>query len=282
MVNQLRITVLSENTAGDAGILAEHGLSLWIEADGRKILFDTGQGFVLKHNAEKLGIDLSQAQSVVLSHGHYDHTAGLPGTAERLRQAKLYVHPSAFEAKYVRRDNGTVVCISIKEADMKKAVGQLAGVVFTEGPTYLSDDIWVTGRIPRRTDFEDTGGAFYLDQACRIDDPLVDDQGMCIDTPAGLVVILGCTHSGLVNTIEYIAEVSGRSRIHAVLGGMHLLHASPERVAKSMGVLRKYDVRMIGAAHCTGLRPVATFLNAWPDRFVHVRAGARLEIERTA
>ena len=106
MIRSLRITALVENTAGARGLSAEHGLAMWIEADGRKVLFDTGQGLALPHNAEALEIDLQSVSDVVLSHGHYDHSGGLPGLVGKLQQANVWVHPAAFEAKFGRDPQG--------------------------------------------------------------------------------------------------------------------------------------------------------------------------------
>ena len=270
MVEQVLITVLAENTAGRP--------AFWIEADGRRLLFDTGQGLVLEHNARQLGIDPGTADCVILSHGHYDHTGGLAGLAGRFRNADLYVHPDAFKPKFARRDDGTGQSASARIADMDEAASGFAKVVPTASPTRVADGLWVTGEIPRRNDFEDTGGPFYLDEACTIKDPLLDDQALYIESAKGLVVVLGCTHAGLVNTLEYVASLVGRDRIHAVLGGMHLLRASQERIARSIEALRRHEVALVGPAHCTGLRAVATIMTTWPDRFVHLTAGSSFAI----
>ncbi len=278
MVKELQITTIVEDTAGGLGLLAEHGLALWIEADGRNLLFDTGQGMVLDHNAEALGIDLEKADSVILSHGHYDHTGGIVEASGRFHNATLYVHPEAFKAKYARRDDGTGQFASAQIASVDDAGSRFAKTVLTAGWTELADDIWVTGEIPRRTDFEDTGGPFYLDEACTVEDRLVDDQALYIESSQGVVVILGCAHAGLVNTLEYVAERTGCSRIHAVLGGTHLLRASQERLQKSIEALRRYDVQLIGPAHCTGMRAAAAIMNTWPERFVQLMTGSRVVI----
>lgn len=278
MVNQLRITVLVENTAGDLGILAEHGLALWIEADGRRLLVDTGQGMVLEHNAKALGVDLGTADSVVLSHGHYDHTGGIAEASGRFRNADLYVHPAAFAPKFVRRDDGTSQSVSAPTVNQEGIRSQVARMVLTAGPTQVAQGIWVTGEVPRSSGFEDTGGPFYLDQACTADDPLVDDQAMYIDSSEGIVVVLGCAHAGLVNTLNYVARLAGQKRIHAVLGGMHLLRASDERMEKTIDALDRYQVRLIAPGHCTGLKAVAAMMNRWPDRFVSLMVGRRIAI----
>jgi len=278
VIEQLRITVLVDDTAGGLGILAEHGLAFWIEADGRNLLFDTGQGMALNHNASALGIDLATAGSVILSHGHYDHTGGIPAAAGRFLDAHLYVHPAAFAPKFARRRDGTGQFASAAAVNADSVGSHVARVVFTGRPTPVSEGIRVTGGIPRSNDFEDTGGPFFLDEACTIEDPLTDDQALYLESSEGIVVLLGCTHAGLVNTLEYIATLTGQDRIHAVLGGMHLLQASDERMARSLQALDRYGVRLIGPSHCTGLRAVARVMTTWPDRFISLKAGTRLTI----
>jgi 7,8-dihydropterin-6-yl-methyl-4-(beta-D-ribofuranosyl)aminobenzene 5'-phosphate synthase len=272
MSTQLRITVLVENTAGRRDVLAEHGLALWVETDKRKILFDTGQGLALAHNAQVLGIDLGSADDVVLSHGHYDHSGGL---------AHLYVHPAAVEPKFGARPGHAARYIGAALGSLAELEQTVARLTATRHPTKIADGVWVTGEIPRVTDFEDTGGTFYLDEAGTTLDPLLDDQAMYIETGEGLVVLLGCAHAGLVNTLDYVAAVTGRGRVHAVLGGMHLLHATPERVDRSIAALRHYDVQVVGPAHCTGLNAVARMLNAFPERFVKLAVGAVVSFDKS-
>jgi 7,8-dihydropterin-6-yl-methyl-4-(beta-D-ribofuranosyl)aminobenzene 5'-phosphate synthase len=280
LIRRLRITVLAENTAGGPDVLAEHGLSFWIEADDRRLLFDTGQGRVLQHNAKMLGVDLQSAESVALSHGHFDHTGGLTRIADQLPNLSVYVHPLAFERKWSRSKDGTVRAIGAPLPDASAAIERVRAFVPTQEPHRLIDGVWLTGQIPRCNDFEDTGGDFYLDAGCTIPDPLLDDQAMFFETPRGLVVLLGCAHAGLVNTLDYIVKLSGQSRIHAVLGGMHLLTAPEDRLAQSIESLRKLGVEMVGASHCTGCRAVARLWNDLADRCVVCAAGSRFAFDQ--
>lgn len=275
MLNDLRICMLAENTAGGRHLLAEHGLSYWIEAGGPKVLFDTGQGLVLEHNARQLGVDLEAAEAVALSHGHYDHAGGLAAAPGRFGKATVFVHPCAFDPKFARADDGSARSVASAIANMDEIRSQVESVEYTQAPTAICDGVWVTGEIPRRNDFEDTGGPFYLDEACLVADPLLDDQAMYIESARGLVVLLGCTHAGLVNTLEYVVELTGRSRIYAVLGGMHLVRASYERIAKTEEVLRRYEVQLIGPAHCTGRKATTELCERFPDRCVECVTGAR-------
>jgi 7,8-dihydropterin-6-yl-methyl-4-(beta-D-ribofuranosyl)aminobenzene 5'-phosphate synthase len=274
MVEQLRITLLVENTAGRRDVLAEHGLAFWVEADGRKILFDTGQGLALAHNAGVLRIDLSDADAVVLSHGHYDHAGGLAALRDTFRNVDLYIHPAGLDAKYGVRGGEPAHFLGTSLGSLAEVERDMGNVVATRAPTKVADDIWVTGEIPRRNDFEDTGGWFYLDEAGKRPDPLLDDQALYIETREGLVVLLGCAHAGAVNTLEYIAAITGYGRVYAVLGGMHLVGATQERIERTIAALRDFDVQLIGPLHCTGLEATAAMMQAFPQQFVRVSAGS--------
>lgn len=275
MISRLRITVLVENRAGGRGLLAEHGLAFWIEADGRNILFDTGQGIVLAHNAKVLGIDLRNVDDVILSHGHYDHTGGLDSVLEGSDKVNLYVHPAAFDTKFVKPDDGAGRSAGAPVRSAEELRPRPAKLFLTRRPTKVIDGVWVTGEIPRRTDFEDTGGPFHLDKAGKTPDPLLDDQCLYIESRKGIIVLLGCCHAGLVNTLDYVAELAGRDRIHAVLGGMHLLHASDDRISRSQDVLRRYGVECIGPAHCTGRKATLGLWARFPAQCVECMTGAR-------
>jgi len=265
MIDDLRITVLAENTARAADLLGEHGLALWIEADGRRILFDTGQGKVLHHNAQCLGVPLDTAEVVAISHGHFDHTGGLKDALATAGNVDLYLHPAALQQKYHREKTPPHRGIGIPDLDKQALRERTRNLVFTVVPTELTKGVHLTGEIPRRNDFEDTGGPFYLEDSCTIHDPLMDDQAMYIETPAGTVVVLGCAHAGVVNTLDYIAELTGGDRICAVLGGMHLVRATDQRLEATIEALRRYDIRKIGAAHCTGTRATSCLWSQLPD-----------------
>jgi 7,8-dihydropterin-6-yl-methyl-4-(beta-D-ribofuranosyl)aminobenzene 5'-phosphate synthase len=279
MRRQLRITVLAEDTVGAPGLLAEHGLAVWIETGEARILFDTGQGLALIANAKTLGIDFSAAHAVVLSHGHYDHTGGLLGIRAALGEAVLYVHPTAFDAKFVRRADGTVRDIGSPIRSTEEIRPFVRRIVLTEGPTQVAQDVAVTGGIPRSTDFEDTGGPFFLDEACTEPDPLWDDQALYMDTADGIVVVMGCGHAGLVNTLSYVSELTRGRPIHTVLGGFHLIQASDERINRTLQALERYAIQRLSPAHCTGRRAMTALWQRFPDRCTECRTGTRFEFE---
>ena len=272
-----RITVLVENTAGGRGLLGEHGLSFWIEWDGKRFLFDTGQGHVLLKNARRLGIGLDHMDVVVLSHGHYDHAGGLGDVLRSSRATTVYAHPAAFDAKYARNLDGSARDVGMPGLD-EEMIRDMAELVLVEGPTELCCGLHLTGPVPRTTDFEDTGGAFFKDRACVEPDPLVDDQAAFIETQAGTVVILGCAHAGVINTLRHVQSLTGNRPVHTVIGGMHLLHASPERMDKTVGELRRLDVQRLLPCHCTGFEAAARMWSEFPGRCASCPVGSVVDV----
>lgn len=270
MLKYLDITVLVENQPVGRGLLGEHGIAFHLRADGNNVLFDTGQGLTLLHNADRLGIDLSALAAIVLSHGHYDHTGGLPGVLERCGAVDIFLHPETLRPKFNRegKDIGA-------PASSLAALGRARCVHSTERPTEIVPGLFVTGPIPRRNEIEDTGGPFYRDAGRRAEDPLTDDQALYALLPEGVVVILGCCHAGVLNTLEYISELTGGRPVHAVLGGTHLLRAGEERLAHTAGLLETLDVKVLAPNHCTGLNAQCYLRSRFPDRFVEAPAGTR-------
>ena len=274
----ITVTTLVENTARGAGILGEHGLAWWIETPTHCVLFDTGQGLALEHNAERLGADLARADAIVLSHGHFDHVGGLERALARAPRASLHLHPRACEPKF-SGSGGTVRRLSTPFVEEQQFRREGCVVVATTEAHEVVPGLWCTGEIPRENDYEDTGGPFFLDHGLTRPDPLLDDQALFFATRDGLVVVLGCAHAGLVNTLAHIVRVSGCERIHTILGGLHLERASARRMDETIAFLRRYDVRHLGGGHCTGGAALRRFWGEFPDRCVELHAGARWSFE---
>lgn len=274
-----RIVVLVENTAGGQGLLAEHGLSFWIELGSRRILFDTGQSDILMKNAQVLGIDLSRTDAIVLSHGHYDHVGGLRRILEIAPPTQVYLHPQALTVRFACRD-GQSQQIGM-EPDMAETLTQRIadGVgTYTNGPVEVLPGVWATGPIPRRSAFEDVGGPFYVDPDGTRVDELPDDQALVLATGKGLVIALGCAHAGVVNTLDYVAELFPGQALYMVLGGMHLIRASRARIGHTVEAIRRHRVRCIGLAHCTGRDAVTRFRHELPEDCFTCSTGTQITL----
>jgi 7,8-dihydropterin-6-yl-methyl-4-(beta-D-ribofuranosyl)aminobenzene 5'-phosphate synthase len=142
------------------------------------------------------------------------------------------------------------------------------------------EGIFVTGEIPRQNAFENTGGRFFLDAACTRPDPLLDDQALFFDTADGLVVLLGCGHAGVVNTLDYVQRLTDGRPIHTILGGLHLGTASPERIGKTIAAFRRWDLRQLSPCHCTGMSAMAQLWTAFPARCSSCAVGASWVFQR--
>jgi 7,8-dihydropterin-6-yl-methyl-4-(beta-D-ribofuranosyl)aminobenzene 5'-phosphate synthase len=269
--DSVSLSLLVENTARGAGILGEHGLCWCLRHGGQQILFDLGQGMALHRNAKRMGVDLEDTDALVFSHGHYDHVGGWGTFSDRLSHAKVYLHPDALTAKFQRRRDGRMV---------PAGVATFAGAVVSAGneviastePREVSPGIWMTGEVPRTNQVEDTGGDFYCGKQGADVDLVLDDQSLFFKTELGVVVVLGCAHAGVVNTLDYISALTGE-RIHAVLGGMHLLHANPQRMQFTIDGLRRLAPEWLAPNHCTGDAAVAALRAAFPDKVFEIHAG---------
>ena len=246
------ITTLCENSVGSRGLLGEHGLALLLEFQDQKILFDTGAGLTLLHNAEALGIELGDLDAVVLSHGHHDHTGGLASLADRVGSLPVYAHPEVFGAKY-RKDNPDKYRyngIPWSREELKQR-----GLIFrlNQSWTELGPEILLTGEIPRLEQPQDENHKFYTktDEGF-IKDYINDDQAVIINAPEKVIVVLGCAHAGLFNTLQYALKLTGAKSIYAMLGGTHLLHFSYSRLYSISERLQHFGLQELAPCHCTG------------------------------
>lgn len=276
--NTSTVTTLIDDTASE-NLRAEHGLSLWLEYRDKKILFDTGQSDLLLRNAKILGIDLADTDGIVISHGHYDHTGGLFAVIDIAKNANLYIHPEALGPKFTQRGNNIRnIGMTPSTKERIHALDEGKRVVWTEMPTEVLPGLFITSQIPRNTHFEDTGGAFFMSHHCKKNDKLIDDQALFFETQNGLVVLLGCAHSGVINTLDYVVKLSGQERIYGAIGGMHLLNASAERIEYTIEAFRRYKVQKIGLAHCTGLKAAEQFKDAFADQCFICSVGRQITL----
>jgi 7,8-dihydropterin-6-yl-methyl-4-(beta-D-ribofuranosyl)aminobenzene 5'-phosphate synthase len=274
----LNVTLLAENTAEGRGIRGEHGLAFWIERDGQRILFDTGQGLVLADNAKRLDVELAAADALVLSHGHYDHTGGVAQVLAAVnRELPVYAHPAALEAKYHAAGSG-VREIGMPAACRQALETQAQLILSTTGST-IAEGIRTSGEIPRIHPEEISDEHFCLDAAGQVVDPIADDQALIVGTGSGVVVLLGCAHAGLVNTLDHVRELTNGAPIRAVVGGMHLRNATPERLEWTVRELQRFNIARLYPMHCTGFAAAATLWKALPGRVQVAGAGTTLTFD---
>ena len=261
MISRLRITILIDDCPNDTGLIAEHGLALWIEADERRMLFDTGQSAALVQNAKHLDIDLSTANALVISHGHYDHTGGAADFLALNSKVAVYCNPGIFIPRYSRQPDNSMKPIGINSKSSDSLHQIMGAIQWVTGPMWISEDIGITGPVPRKTDFEDTGGAFYLDPEGNRPDSIEDDLAIWFRIKNGLCVVTGCCHSGLVNTIDHIQFFVGNKNIRSVIGGLHLLHAASERLDRTCDYLNNSNIKQIIPLHCSGNEAIEFLMN---------------------
>ncbi len=276
MIDDLQITILADNALFNRDLLAEHGLAILVEAGGRRILFDTGQGRVLAGNAAALGCALDTLDAIVLSHGHYDHTGGLAQVLQLGGKPRIFMHPAALSPKFAKRDRPPHRDIGMPDAS-REALGAIGGrLVKTASVTEVAPGVWCTGEIPRTRAVE---SSFFLDESCRETDPLADDQALFIETRNGIVVVTGCAHAGLVDTLDCVAQLTGQKRIFAVIGGFHLMLSESEAWEAAGNALIRREVQWMAPAHCTGFGAQAYLRGRFHSRALEAGAGRRLEFK---
>ena len=275
MEEDINITILIEDTAHTDSLKTEHGLSFWIEYGDKKVLFDTGQSESILYNVKTLDIDLTKTNAIIPSHGHYDHTDGLPFIINLASKAKVFLHPEATELKFSQKDSSAKY---IGMSDSTKKAVQGRHVIWAATPAYIFPGIAITGQVPRMNGFEDVGGAFYVDKHCQKPDKLVDDQALFIQSSKGLVVVLGCSHAGVANTLNYIINLTGQNKIYAVIGGMHLLNASQMRIENTIEIFNKYKIQKVIPLHCTGHKAMEYFKHAFGGKCLFLGVGDKITL----
>ncbi len=267
----IKITVLSENSA-TTGFLAEWGLSILIEVDGHRYLLDTSQSFTAVHNAQLLGIDLATVEKVILSHGHYDHTGGLLEVLRRTGPIDIIAHPDIWEAKYaVYGEYRRYIGIPFSREQLE---GLGACFHLSRQPVWLDERTVTSGEIPMTTEYEAPDARLCVREGDSFrPDPFADDLAVAIKSQEGLVIVLGCGHRGMINTIRHFQEITGEERVHTIVGGTHLIAASPEWLAQASEDLRRIGVGRIGVSHCTGLPASCWLAGEFPEAFFSSNAG---------
>jgi len=261
-IEEIKITTLCDNGVADIEYLAEWGLSLHLTLkNGKNILFDTGDGRACVPNAVAAGVELGDVAMLCLSHGHGDHTGGLLPVLETIRHTRperkevnVYCHPAATEDQYVKH---TDTYFYRGMPHNLEELRRLGGRFHTSAePVWLSDDIVLSGEIPLETDFESPSDICYLKCDGQYHpSPVLDDQALFVRTTRGLVILSGCAHRGIINTLLHARKITGINEIFLVVGGTHLMNTSARQQERTADMFLDLDVNHIGVSHCTGLKP---------------------------
>jgi len=246
----MTISVLTDNHPG-VFTPAEHGLSYFIENDGKRILFDTGQSDMSLRNAETMRISMTNIDMVVLSHGHFDHGNGL----DYLSGYNLLCHPGCFVKRYRKADNAYI--------GLKNTRDELAGkfeLVTSTTPYKISGNIIFLGEIPRVTEFESCITSFVFEDGSP--DYVKDDSGIVMLLPEGLFVITGCGHAGIVNTLEHAKKVTGINKLYGIMGGFHLKEIN-HQTKETIRYIKENKLKHVLPSHCTDLPALSAFYESF-------------------
>ena len=246
----MKISVLTDNHPGSR-TPAEHGLSYFIEYDGKILLFDTGQSDMFLKNAEAMKISMTNIDMVILSHGHFDHGDGL----WNLSGGRLLCHPGCFIKRYRKSDHSYI--------GLKNSKEELAGrfdLVTASEPYKISEKIFFLGEIPRLTNFESHTTSFvYEDNS---PDFVPDDSAIALLLHEGLFIVTGCGHAGIVNTLEHAKKITGIDKVHGIMGGFHL-KANNDQTMETIRYIKENKLKHVFPSHCTDLPALSAFYDAF-------------------
>ncbi len=259
----MKINILTENVAGGK-FLAEHGLSYLIEIDGEKFLFDTGHTNIFLQNAALFGIDIcNDIEIVILSHGHWDHGDGL----QYLKNKMLITHPGSFVRRFHKTDNSPVGL-----SFTKKELLDTFRLTETKEPYQISENLFYLGEIPRKNNFESVTTTFKLENGD--DDFILDDSALAAKINNELVIITGCSHSGICNICEHAKNVTKIQKIKAVIGGFHL-KTNNRQTSETIQYFKNNNVEKLYPSHCTELPALLAFSNEFDIK--QVKTGMTFE-----
>lgn len=272
----MKVTVLVDNdTLVGINFQGEPALSFYVEEGGKKILFDTGFSDLFLKNAQILGIDLTDLDAIVFSHGHDDHMGGLYHLMEyyKARQVEkkvnLILHPNALCPKCLNGKNmGNVLSPQLLEGYFN--------IIPVTGSYALTPHLTFLGQIPRVLEFENTRSKVVTKlNGDWEEDKLLDDTSLVFDGEEGLVILSGCAHAGICNTVEAAKTITGKSKVQDIVGGFHLLHPTEERMEKTVSYLSQLGLSHITPCHCTDFPSRCRIHQAVPVR--PISSGSVLE-----
>ena len=268
-------------------LVAEHGfcavLTLHLDGLERSLLLDSGlDPFAASHNADVLNLDLSYCESLISSHGHIDHAGGLLSLTKKMSTKQgipLVLHGDAFRNRLVKFQDGRTIDLPAPDRSLLTNAGYSI-IEKDSASLWISDRVLVTGEIPRTNSFEKGFPNHYsrVEEGKLEPDPLInDDQAIIVKVKdKGLVIITGCGHAGIVNTLNYAKELTGEDRIYAVLGGMHLSGNLFEQIIpRTVKELEELKPRFVVPCHCSGLKAISEIARKMPDAFIQNSVGTK-------
>ena len=280
---KIRLTTLCENTSGKFGFTGEWGLSILAQTEGDTVLLDSGLSNSVLDNALEAGIDLSKIDKIIISHGHMDHTGGLRTLLKKIKkEVEIIAHPDIWDRKFAMiQEKGAETRYLYVGIPFCRDELESLGATFrlSRDPVWLNGYMVTTGEVPMATAFEKIDShALIKTEAGYKEDPLLDDLALIIKTEKGLVVLLGCAHRGIINTLLRAREVAESEKIYAVVGGTHLYRHDKEQLKQTVASLNEFGIEKLGVSHCTGL-PAAVYLEQqFNDIFFFNNAGTIVEL----
>ena len=286
MLQDLKLTIVVENSASleNDSLSAQHGLSILLDlnlglgSEGMKVLWDTGASpEVMLHNADALHINLDEIDLICLSHGHYDHTGGLLAVLERMGQrVPIIAHPDILAPKLKIHPYLKFIGAPFTQ-DQLEAAG--AVMLYCHSPMTLAPGVMTTGQVPRLEPFETVEGFWTIRDGQYCEDPIPDDQSIAIVLAGkGLVVISGCAHSGIINTIRHAQKITGEDRLYAVIGGFHLMGMGEKRIEDTAQALHNMNPTIVRPGHCTGQKALFRLQEILGERCQPLTVGDSIDL----
>lgn len=280
-IRYLRLTVLCENVVTNLGGVGEHGFAVYIETDLGDYLFDTGSGIGILYNADIFNKDLKKIKKIMLSHGHSDHTGGLIQVLSKTGEIEVYCHPSVFNEKYAVSQEPFKQEKRFIGIPHRQTYLESKGAVFKFSKEFIEirKGMFLTGEIPRLNDYEEGDPRLSLKAADGfVKDPLWDDQALVFSTTKGMVVLLGCAHAGIINTLHFVANTLDVDRFYAVIGGTHLGLVGKNQFKRSVEALKDFKIDRIGLSHCTGIEAGFIMKKEFGEGSFYASVGTSFEI----